>query len=98
VRRLAGRGAVRAGSSDPTGFGLVVNATPAGMREGDPLPVDAARLDRGAVVADLVTKPAITPLLDAARRRGAAIVTGEDMFAIQAGTMADLLLAPRGVA
>jgi shikimate dehydrogenase len=84
--------AVAAGGADPGGFGLVVNATPAGMRPDDPLPVDAARLDAGAVVADLITKPAVTPLLEAARRRGLTIVTGEDMFAVQAGTMADILL------
>jgi shikimate dehydrogenase len=99
LARLAVRvaAAVRAGSADPAGFGVVVNATPAGMRPGDPLPVDAARLDPGAVVADLITRPAVTPLLEAARRHGCAIVTGDDMFAVQAGIMADLLLgAPRG--
>jgi shikimate dehydrogenase len=31
-------------SSDPAGYDLVVNATPPGMREGDPLPVDVRRL------------------------------------------------------
>ena len=28
------------GSNDPAGFDLVVNATPLGMKEGDPLPFD----------------------------------------------------------
>ena len=64
------------------------------MRPGDPLPVDAARLDPSAFVADLITQPAMTPLLEAARRRGCRVVTGEDMFAVQAGHMADILLAP----
>jgi shikimate 5-dehydrogenase len=36
----------------------------------------------------------MTPLLEAARRRGCRVVTGEDMFAVQAGHMADILLAP----
>jgi shikimate dehydrogenase len=70
-----------------------VNATPAGMRAADPLPVDAVRLEPSAYVADLITRPAITPLLMAARRRGCMVVTGEDMFAVQAGDMADILLA-----
>jgi shikimate dehydrogenase len=98
VRRLAIRAgaAVRAAAADPSGFGLIVNATPAGMRPGDPLPVDGARLDGAAVVADLITEPAMTPLLEAARRRGCKVVTGVDMFAAQAGIMADLLLNPRG--
>ena len=91
VRRLAAW-KVAVGSADPAGHDLVVNATPLGMAAGDSLPVDAARLAPGAVVADLVTKPVVTPLLTAARERGAQIVTGEDMFAPQAGILADFLL------
>ena len=83
---------IAAGSADPSGFDLVVNATPLGMAPGDPLPVDADRLAPRALVADLVTKPAVTPLLEAARSRGAVIVTGADMFAPQAGILADFLL------
>jgi shikimate dehydrogenase len=81
------------GPPDPAGFDLIVNATPAGMRPDDPLPVDATRIDARACVADLIARPAMTPLLVAARRRGAKVVTGEDMFAVQAGIMADMLLA-----
>jgi shikimate dehydrogenase len=92
VRRLAGW-KIAVGSVDPAGCDLVVNATPLGMASGDPLPVEAARIAPGAVVADLVTKPAVTPLLNAARERGAQIVTGEDMFAPQAGILADFLLS-----
>lgn len=95
---LAGRlsavsiGAVRAGPPDPAGCDIVVNATPAGMDPGDPPPVDAARLAPAAIVADLVTRPAMTPLLAAACERGCTVVTGEDMFAAQAGLLADILL------
>ena len=94
VRRLAAWKIV-AGSADPAGCDLVVNATPLGMASGDPLPVDAAGIGPGAVVADLVTKPAVTPFLVAARARGAQIVTGEDMFAPQAGILADFFLSGR---
>ena len=83
---------VAVGGADPAGCGLVVNATPLGMAPGDPLPVDAARIEPGALVADLVTKPVMTPLLDAARVRGAQILTGEGMFVPQAGILADFLL------
>ena len=31
---------VSTGSADPTGYDIVVNATPLGMNEGDPLPID----------------------------------------------------------
>jgi shikimate dehydrogenase len=96
IERLAAKvsAAVQTGTTDAAGFDLVVNATPAGMRPNDSLPVDATRLERRAYVADLITKPALTPLLEAARRRGCIVVTGEDMFAAQAGDMADILLAP----
>jgi shikimate dehydrogenase len=84
------------GSSDPSGFDLVVNASPMGMAPDDPLPVEAARLAPGAFVADLVTKPAVTPLLDAARRRGSPILTGAGMFEPQSGILADFLLFSSG--
>jgi shikimate dehydrogenase len=92
LRRL-GAWKIAVGSADPAGCDLVVNATPLGMAAGDPLPVDATRIASGTVVADLVTKPAVTPLLTAARERAAQIVTGEDMFAPQVGILADFLLA-----
>jgi shikimate dehydrogenase len=95
IERLAAQApaAVRTGTADPAGFDLVINATPAGMRPDDPLPVHAARLAPSTFVADLITRPAMTPLLEAARHRGCLVVTGEDMFAAQAGSMADILLA-----
>ncbi len=96
VKRLAARGTAAAGSSDPRGFDLVVNATPMGMGADDPLPVDAEKIAPQAFVADLVTKPVVTALLAAARRRGARIVTGEDMFRPQADILADYLLFSRG--
>jgi shikimate dehydrogenase len=84
---------VASGAQDPAGYDIVVNATPAGMRPDDPLPVDVGRLESSAFVADLITKPVMTPLLEAAHARGCAVVTGEDMFAAQAGRLADILLA-----
>jgi shikimate dehydrogenase len=91
IRRLAAWKV--AASADPAGCDLVVNATPLGMAAGDPLPVDVTRLAPGVVAADLVTRPAVTPFLTAARERGAQIVTGADMFAPQAGILADFLLS-----
>jgi shikimate dehydrogenase len=96
IERLAARAPAiaQAGTTDPAGFDLVVNATPSGMQPTDPLPVDAARLEPSAYVSDLITRPVLTPMLEAARRRGCTVVTGEDMFAAQAGDMADILLTP----
>jgi shikimate dehydrogenase len=71
---------VRTTSNDPAGFDLVVNATPLGMKAGDPLPVDVARLAPAMFVGEVVMKEEITPLLRAARERGCEIQVGTDML------------------
>lgn len=63
---------------------LVVNATPTGMGADRRLPVEEDRLGAGQVVADLVYEPLETPLLAAARARGAVPVTGIGMLVHQA--------------
>jgi shikimate dehydrogenase len=68
------------GSSDPTGFDLVINATPMGMQASDPLPVDTSKLAAAAFVGDVVTVPAVPPLIEAARARGCGTMTGAGMF------------------
>jgi shikimate dehydrogenase len=59
---------------DPTGFDLVVNATPLGMKPDDPLPFDVARLSARTFVGEVVLKQEMTPLLEAARARGCLYV------------------------
>jgi shikimate dehydrogenase len=71
---------VATGSGDPAGFDIVVNATPLGMKEGDPLPLDVKRLERGAFVGEVVMKKKMTPLLEAAVKRGCAVQVGTDML------------------
>ena len=94
VARLAERfpGRVAIGSPDPTGVDLVANATPLGMRAGDPLPVDASRLDGAQFVADVITKPEISPLLVAARALGCATMPGAGLFDAQAQLLVDRML------
>lgn len=96
VARLSALGtcAVRAGSGDPRGFDIVSNATPLGMREGDPLPFDVSGLDAGSFASCVVTVPAVTPWIAAARARGCATSTGMDMFASVRDLMIDFLLQP----
>ncbi|KND20184.1 shikimate dehydrogenase [Pannonibacter phragmitetus] len=72
--------AVNTGSNDPAGYDLVVNATPLGMKEGDPLPVDMSRIDPSAFVGEVVMKTEITPFLAAARERGCQFQVGTDML------------------
>ncbi len=71
---------VGTGSNDPADFGLIVNATPLGMRESDPLPFDVARIRASTFVGEVVMKSEYTPLLRAARDKGCAVQVGSDML------------------
>jgi shikimate dehydrogenase len=71
---------LRVGSKDPEGFDVVVNATPLGMTEGDPMPVEVERIDPAAFVGEVVMREEVTPFLAAARARGCAIQVGTDML------------------
>jgi shikimate dehydrogenase len=84
---------VHAGSADPSGCDAVFNATPAGMRPGDALPVDASRITAAMFVGDVITLPAVTPLLEIARSRGCRTQVGAAMFAAVCERMVDFLLA-----
>lgn len=73
-----------ADSSDPAGFDLVINASPLGMFANDPLPCDATRLERHAVVVDILMKNQPTPLVQAAHQRGLQAEAGFEMLLQQA--------------
>ncbi|CAN5654101.1 shikimate dehydrogenase [soil metagenome] len=62
---------------------IVVNATPMGLRDKDPLPFDVSALADGVVVADIIMKPHDTKLLKAAAARGLAVHHGIHMLAPQ---------------
>ena len=82
ARKLRAYGPVQpsVGSVDPSGFDLVINATPMGMKASDPLPLQVDRLAPGTFVGDVVTVPAVPPLIEAARARGCSTMTGSGMF------------------
>ncbi len=71
---------VAADSNAPEGFDLVINATPLGLNETDPLPVDVARLDSHAAVFDILLRNQPTPLVRAARARGVHAQAGFEML------------------
>ena len=73
-----------ADSSDPTGFDLVVNASPLGLSLSDPLPCDVARLSPSAALVDIVMKNQPTPVVRAARARGLNAQPGFEMLIQQA--------------
>jgi len=91
-----GKAPVRIGSEDPAGFDFVANATPAGMKHGDPLPVDVARLAPSAYCGCVITKPEISPFIAAARKAGCVTGTGTDMYQQHQGIMVDFLLGRDG--
>lgn len=82
------------GSSDPGDYDLVANATPAGMKAGDPLPVDVTKLSPTTFVGCVITAPAISPLVEAARRIGCPTSTGTEMYNALQSSMVDFLLSP----
>jgi shikimate dehydrogenase len=71
---------VQTGVKDPSGFDVIVNATPIGMNEGDPLPMDVDRIAPSSFVGEVVMKQEMTPFLRAAQAKGCAIQIGVDML------------------
>ena len=90
VSRLRAAGyAAATGAPDPAGFELVVNATPAGMRDDDPVPIDVERIDPGTVVADVIVEP--TRFTRLAEERGCRVHVGSGMMNHQLAPMAERL-------
>ncbi len=68
------------GSADAAGYDIIVNATSLGMKEGDPLPLDASTLQPGQLVAEIIMKPEMTALLHTAQSAGCRIHLGKHML------------------
>lgn len=71
---------VTTGSKDPAGYHIVVNATPLGMNDDDPLPVDVDRMAPTTFVGEVVMKQEFTPFLRAAMAKGCPVQVGKDML------------------
>lgn len=71
---------VTTGSNDPAGYDFVVNATPMGMNDGDPLPVDVTRIAQDTFVGEVVMKTEMTAFLKAVQARGCRFQVGSDML------------------
>jgi shikimate dehydrogenase len=71
---------VRTGSNDPAGYDVVINASPLGMKDDDPLPMDVAGIAPDAFVGEVVMKEEMTPFLRAAQAKGCTIQVGTDML------------------
>lgn len=66
---------------------LLINATPIGMAGGadaDKLSWDERLVDAAGAIFDVVALPPVTPLIRYAREKGKTVITGSEVFAIQA--------------
>lgn len=86
-------GRISVGTSVPDGYEIVVNATSAGLRDSDPLPVEPAELASGMVVADVITDPVPTRLLSTAAEIGCFTRDGTHMLNGQIGLLFDFMVA-----
>lgn len=94
LRALFPGRAIVAGEADASGMDLIVNATSVGL-DGDPgIPLDPMAIAPSACVADIIMKPAMTPLLVAARARGARVHLGEHMLTAQIDHFIEFILGP----
>lgn len=79
------------GTGDVTGFDVVINASYAGFKPDDPLPVDPAGLVPSTVVADVITDPVPTKLLIEASKRGCPTRDGTHMLEGQMQLLFDFM-------
>ena len=72
---------------EPTGVlpanAIVINATSAGLKESDPLPIELSRIPRPSAVFDMIYNPPQTALLRAAAAAGIAHANGLSMLVHQ---------------
>ena len=64
----------------PKGIHYAINATPLGLRPGDPLPFDPVMLTPDVLIAEVIMSPIETPLLQRARAHGRRIHHGRHML------------------
>ena len=69
---------------------VLINATPLGLREGDPLPCEQCLLRPGMLVIDAPYRAGGTELVKAARAAGARVVDGQTLLLLQAAGQATL--------
>ena len=83
LQPLIGARAAAVATNDPAGFDLIVNCTSQGLKPGDEMPFDPARVNAGAAVVDIIMKREPTPVLAACRARGIRAEAGYEMLVQQ---------------
>lgn len=78
-----------ASPADPSGLDIIVNATSAGLKPTDPLPLDVGKLTADMLVVDIIMEPAETALLRKAKEIGCRIQMGRPMMDCQVQAIAE---------
>jgi len=86
------------GSNDPKGWDIIVNATPLGMNEADPMPMDIERIEADSFVGEVVMKKQETAFLAAVKQRGCLTQVGTDMLFEQIPAYLEFFGYPRPTA
>jgi len=76
-------------SNNPSGFDLVVNASPLGLHNTDPMPCDVSRMSPHAALVDILMKNQPSPVVRAARARGLVAHPGFEMMIRQGALYLD---------
>jgi len=79
---------------DPANIEILVNASPLGMDQNDPLPFSLEGIPSETIVADVVTKPNVTKFLELANEAGNIIQKGHEMAEAQMPMFIDFLGMP----
>lgn len=90
---------IRLASETSNGYDVIINCTPLGMSDKDPLPVSVNILKPHTLVVDIILKPLMSPLLNEALKRGCRIHTGNHMLSGQVEAICGFfeLLGPSNV-
>jgi shikimate dehydrogenase len=80
LRAFAGTTHIGAAAPSAEGYDVIVNCTPLGMKEADPLPLTIDRIDPTALVVDIILQPPVSRLLREAAGRGCDILPGRHML------------------
>ncbi|MEW6482934.1 MAG: shikimate dehydrogenase [bacterium] len=61
-------------------YDLIINASPLGMKENDPIPIELSLIQKEQIVYDIIYNPPKTRLLIEGEKRGAKIINGIEML------------------
>jgi shikimate dehydrogenase len=81
-------------TAPPGPVDYAINATPVGLKPGDPMPFDPAPLPQSTLVCDIIMKPRETRLLQAAQARGLRVQHGQHMMDAQVPMYLEFLGIP----